>query len=55
MSRSNDLRKHALECVRLEAEALQLARDVENPALKSHFARMAKQWLERADRGPSLN
>jgi hypothetical protein len=49
------MRKHALECARLEAEALQMAHDVESPTLKSHFLRMAKLWLEQADRGPSLN
>ncbi len=52
---SNDARKHALECARLESEAMQMARDVDNPALESHFARMAKQWLERAARGRRLD
>jgi len=44
-----DVRKHALECMRLRLEALQLADEVECPDLKSHFRRVAEQWLELAD------
>ena len=51
MSESYYSRKHALECLRLEAECLQLARDVHSPALRSHFLRMAKLWPALAERG----
>jgi len=41
MSESEKLRKRELECLRLASDCRQLARDVPEPALKSHFARMA--------------
>ena len=49
MPKPEDVRKHALECMRLRLEALQLADEVECPDLKSHFRRVAEQWLELAD------
>jgi hypothetical protein len=52
MSKSDDLRKHELACLRLESEALQLAREVENPALKSHFLQKAREWLDLSARYP---
>jgi hypothetical protein len=45
--------KHALECLRLAADCMQLAGDLRNPALQSHFARMARVWSDLAVRGPS--
>ena len=51
MSESDYSRKHALECLRLEADCMQLAGDIQNPALQSHFVRMARVWSDRAVRG----
>jgi hypothetical protein len=48
-------RKHALECIRLAADSMQLAGDVQNPALQSHFVRMATVWSDRAVRGPNVD
>ena len=49
MSRSDN--KHALECMRLEADCRQLVAEVHNTALEAHFARMAIVWSTMADRG----
>ena len=43
MSASANLRKQELECLRLEAECLQLADAVHSPSLKLHFIGMAKK------------
>ena len=51
MSDSDNLRRHALESMRLAADCKQLAGDVHNPALQSHFLRMAKIWTTQAVRG----
>jgi hypothetical protein len=32
---------------------MQLAGDIQNPALQSHFVRMATAWTDRAVRGPN--
>lgn len=53
MLESDRLRKHALECLRLEADCRQLAFETGRPALASHFARMASVWAILADSGPS--
>ena len=53
MSESDYLRKRALECLRLAADSMQLAGDVQNPALQSHFVRMARVWSDLAVRGPN--
>lgn len=41
---SDNLRKHELECLRMEADCMQLAGDVQSPDLQAHFIRMAKEW-----------
>lgn len=41
---SDNLRKHELECLRMEADCMQLAGDVHSPDLQAHFIRMAKEW-----------
>jgi hypothetical protein len=60
------LQKYELECMRLAADCTQLASDVHNLelvthflaggvhnfALESHFRRMAKEWTARAEQGP---
>jgi hypothetical protein len=62
VSESANLRKQELECLRLEADCLQLADAVHSPSLKWHFTRMAKKWstlaawgLEHGYRGQNLN
>ena len=55
MSWSEQLRKHALECLRLEADCMQLAGDARNPDLQSNFVRMARVWSALAVSGPSAN
>lgn len=62
MSESANLRKQELECLRLEADCLQLASAVKSSSLKAHFTRMAQKWsavaawgLEHGYRGQDLN
>jgi hypothetical protein len=55
VSESDYSRRHALECLRLAADCMQLAGDVQNPALQSHFVRMARVWSELAVRGPNAD
>ena len=55
MSKSDNFRKHELECMRLAADCMQLVGDVHSPALQSHFHRMALVWSSLADRGPSAD
>jgi hypothetical protein len=45
MSEPDPIRKHALECLRLEADCMHLAGDSESPRLRSHFLRMAHIWF----------
>jgi len=47
---SDSLRKHALDCMRLAADCMQLVGDVHSPALQQHFLRMARVWTTRAER-----
>ena len=55
MSGTDYSRKHALECLRLAADCMQLVGDLRNPTLQSHFARMARVWSDLAVRGPSAD
>ena len=55
MAGPEQLRKHALECLRLEADCMQLAGDAPNPNSQSHFLRMARVWSAMAVSGPSAN
>lgn len=48
MSESKQSHKQSLECLRLVSDCLQLAEDVHDPDLKSHFLRMAQIWSDRA-------
>ncbi len=48
-------RKHALECLRLEADCMQLAGTARSQSLRSHFVRMAGFWSSLALSGPSTN
>jgi hypothetical protein len=49
MSDEEYSRKHALECLRLASDCMQLAGDVGNPALQSRFLRMGKLWTNLAE------
>ena len=49
MSDEEFSRKHALECLRMASDCLQLAGDVRSPALQSRFLRMGKLWTNLAD------
>ena len=51
MTNSALSRKQALECLRLESDCRQLSGSVGNPALQSHFARMALVWSDLAIEG----
>ncbi len=55
MSYSEKLRKHDLECLRLASDCMQLACDVPNPALQSHFVRMAKALQSQVAQGPDAD
>jgi hypothetical protein len=55
VSDSEKSRKHELECLRLASACMQLACDVPNPALQSHFVRMARVWQIQVEHGPSAD
>jgi hypothetical protein len=55
VSASDNLRKHALECMRLAADCMQLAGDVHSPALQRHFLQMAREWAARAEWDPGAD
>ena len=62
MSKSANLRKRELECLRLASDCRQLAEAVPSPSLKSHYIEMAKTWtmlaewgLEHGYEGQALN
>ena len=52
MSDPDYSRKHALECLRLASDCMQLVGDVSSPDLQSHFLHMARVWSDLAVRGP---
>jgi hypothetical protein len=53
MSELNRFRRHSLECLRLEADCLQLVCNLRRPDLQAHFLQMAKEWRNLAERDPS--
>jgi hypothetical protein len=53
MSELNRFRRHSLECLRLEADCMQMACDLRRPDWQAHFLQMAKEWRSLAERGPS--
>lgn len=55
MSGCNESKKHALACLRLASNCKQLGRDIPDPALRSHYARMARMWQNYAVRGPKFD
>jgi hypothetical protein len=50
---AKQLQKHALECLRLQADCLQLAGVARSPIVQSHFVSMARFWDTLAASGPS--
>jgi hypothetical protein len=52
VSESDYLRKHALECLRLSADCMQLVGDIRSPTLQRHFLEIAKAWTREAEDGP---
>ena len=48
MSETDNVRNHALMCMRLVAECRGLAADVPEPDLRAHFLHMAGMWVELA-------
>ena len=53
MFEAKQLQKHALECLRLQADCMQLAGVACSPNVQSHFASMARFWGTLAVSGPS--
>ena len=52
VTEQENLRKYALECLRLAADCMDLARNVDGPSLRDHFRHMAKIWTALAEQGP---
>jgi hypothetical protein len=55
VSESDFSRKHALECLRLSADCMQLVGDVRSPTVQRHFLEMAKAWTREAEDGPGTD
>jgi hypothetical protein len=55
MPETKQLRKHALECLRLQADCMELARVAGSHKMRSHFAGMARFWGALAVSGPGSN
>jgi hypothetical protein len=55
MSELNNFRKRPLECLRLEADCMQLAGEIGRPDWQAHYLRMARQWRSLADRDLSAD
>jgi hypothetical protein len=55
MSMLEQSRKHALACLRLESECMQLASEVRDPILQSHFLRASEHWSTLAVSGPDAS
>ncbi len=52
---AKQLRKHALEYLRLESDCMELAGVAHGQNMRSHFVFMAKFWGNLAVSGPSSN
>jgi hypothetical protein len=53
MFATKQLQKHALECLRLQADCMELAGVAHGFHVQSHFAAMARFWGALAVSGPS--
>jgi hypothetical protein len=49
---SENDRKLQLECLRLASDLTQLAKDSPDPEVRANALRMAKEWTDKAERGP---
>jgi hypothetical protein len=52
MFEARQLQKHALECLRLQADCMQMAGLAHSPNVQSHFVFMARFWGTLAVSGP---
>ena len=52
MIASDNVQKHALQCMRFAADCTQMANDAHDPIAQAHFAGMAKVWSNLAMRRP---
>jgi hypothetical protein len=55
MFEAKQLRKHALECLRLQADCMELAGVAHCYNVQSHFVSMAEFWSNLAVSGPNSN
>jgi hypothetical protein len=55
MFEAKQLQRHALECLRLQADCVELAGVARSPNVQSHFVSMARFWGTLAASGPSSN
>ena len=55
MIEAEQLRKHALECLRLQADCMELAGVAHCRNVQSHFVSMAQFWGNLAVSGPGWN
>jgi hypothetical protein len=55
MVEAKQLRKHALECLRLQVDCMELASIADSRKVQSHFVSMARFWGNLAVSGPSSN
>jgi hypothetical protein len=53
MFETKQLPNHALACLRLQADCMQLAGVARSPNVQSHFVSMARFWGTFAASGPS--
>ena len=53
MFEAKQLQRHALECLRLQADCMELAGVAPSPNMQSHFVSMAQFWGTLAASGPS--
>ena len=55
MLEAKRLRNHAVECLRLQADCMQLAGVAHSHDVQSHFVYLARFWGALAVSGPSTN
>ena len=55
MFKAKQLQMHALECLRLQADCMELAGVARSSNVQSHFVSMARFWGTLAASGPSSN
>jgi hypothetical protein len=55
MFEAKRLQRHAVECLRLQADCMELAGVARSPDVQSHFVSMARFWSALAASGASSN